>query len=213
MIAALLAAYREGVFPMADDADDDILHFYRPHERALIPIENLHIPKRLARTLKQKPYRVTIDQAFETVIDHCRFEHGKTWINQPIRDGFIALHHAGHAHSVECWDADNNFAGGLYGLAIGSVFCGESMVSTQTDASKIALVHLCAILWHGGFKLLDAQFRNPHLDQFGLYEIPQEEYEEQIRTLMNEPDDFNRAKALPLPDLLARFLLMNHSHS
>ncbi len=187
MIAAFLAAYREGVFPMADDADDDIFHFYRPHMRALIPIADLHIPKRLMRTLKQAPYRVTMDTAFDTVIDHCAALREKTWINSPIRDAFVALHRTGHAHSIECWDADNQFAGGLYGLAIGSVFCGESMVSTQNDASKIALVYLCALLWKSGFKLLDAQFRNPHLDQFGLYEIPQEEYEAQIKLFMNEP--------------------------
>jgi leucyl/phenylalanyl-tRNA--protein transferase len=187
MIAAFLAAYREGVFPMADDADDDIFHFYRPKDRALIPITGLHIPKRLLRTIRQHPYRVTMDTAFETVIDHCRELHGKTWINAPIRDAFVALHRAGHAHSIECWDQDNHFAGGLYGLALGRVFCGESMVSTQTNASKIALVHLCAALWQGGFAMLDAQFRNPHLDQFGLYEIPQEEYEQAIRTLMQEP--------------------------
>ncbi len=205
MIAAFLAAYRDGIFPMADDADDDVFHFYRPHMRALIPIETLHVPKRLMRTLKQAPYRVTMDTAFETVIDHCRAGHGKTWINQPIRDAFVALHKAGHAHSIECWDAQGRFAGGLYGLAIGSVFCGESMVSTQTDASKIALVHLCAVLSAGGFKLLDAQFRNPHLDQFGLYEMPQEEYEEQIKILMDEPADFNRAE-VPLPDLLVQYL-------
>lgn len=190
---------------MADDADDDIFHFYRPKDRALIPIPDLHIPKRLTRTLKQNPYRVTMDTAFETVIDHCRSEHGKTWINAPIRDAFVAMHKAGHAHSIECWDAENNFAGGLYGLALGKVFCGESMVSTQTDASKIALVHLCALLWASGFELLDAQFRNPHLDQFGLYEIPQEEYEDRIKTLMNEPAPIN-PDAMPFADLLAQYL-------
>lgn len=205
MIAAFLAAYREGIFPMADDADDDIFHFYRPKDRALIPIADLHIPKRLLRTIKQNPYRVTMDTAFETVIDHCRSEHGKTWINAPIRDAFVAMHKAGHAHSVECWDADNNFAGGLYGLAIGKVFCGESMVSTQTDASKIALVHLCALLWNSGFELLDAQFRNPHLDQFGLYEMPQEEYEERIGMLMSVPAALNPEGFL-LPECLMRYL-------
>lgn len=190
---------------MADDADDDIFHFYRPKDRALIPIAGLHIPRRLLRRLKQEPYRATMDAAFETVIDHCRTGHGKTWINAPIRDAFVALHRAGHAHSIECWDADNQFAGGLYGLAIGKVFCGESMVSNRTDASKIALVHLCALLWDGGFELLDAQFYNPHLEQFGLYEMPQEEYEEKIRTLMQESAALNPAAA-PLPDLLAEYL-------
>lgn len=204
MIAAFLAAYRDGIFPMADDADDDIFHFYRPKDRALIPIADLHIPKRLLRTLKQNPYRVTMDTTFETVIDHCRSLHGKTWINASIRDAFVAMHKAGHAHSIECWDADGNFAGGLYGLALGKVFCGESMVSTQTDASKIALVHLCALLWASGFELLDAQFRNPHLDQFGLYEIPQEEYEDKIKTLMNEPAALN-PDGRPSTDILAAY--------
>lgn len=202
MIAAFLAAYRDGIFPMADDADDDIFHFYRPKMRALIPITGLHIPRRLLKTLKKNPYRITIDTAFDTVINHCRSGHGQTWINAPIRDAFLALHKAGHAHSVECWDADGAFAGGLYGLAIGRVFCGESMISTQTDASKIALVHLCARLWAGGFALLDAQFRNPHLDQFGLYEIPQETYEEQIKTLMDEQADFLVAQENMLEEYL-----------
>lgn len=189
---------------MADDADDDIFHFYKPHQRALLPIENLHIPKRLLRTLKQKPYRVTTDAAFETVINHCRDEHGKTWINAPIRDAFLALHRAGYAHSIECWDEADQFAGGLYGLALGSVFCGESMVSTQTDASKIALVHLCAMLSQSGFALLDAQFRNPHLDQFGLYEIPQEEYEAQIKTLVTAERPWPKDPASAAITYLAR---------
>lgn len=193
MIAAYLAAYRDGIFPMADDAADDVFHFYRPHMRALLPLQDLHISRSLMKTVKKNIYRISADTAFETVIDHCRAGHGKTWINEPIRDAFVALYRAGHAHSIECWDTQGHFAGGLYGLAIGRVFCGESMVSVQTDASKVALVHLCARLWAGGFALLDSQFRNPHLDQFGLYEIPQEEYEEAIKTLMNEKADFNAA--------------------
>lgn len=189
----ILYAYRQGVFPMADSAGDDGVHFYRPVMRGLLSIASLHIPKRLARTVRQHPYRVTVNTAFETVIDSCAKQtprRPKTWINTPIRDAFVAFHRMGHAHSIECWTADGAFAGGIYGLAIGRVFCGESMVSTARDASKIALVHLCARLQAGGFTLLDAQFANDHLKQFGIYEIPQEEYERAIQTDMNQPADF-----------------------
>lgn len=178
---------------MADSADNPEFDFYRPVLRGLLPIRELHIPKRLLKTLKQHPYQVTTDTAFETVIDACakkRRVRPTTWINQPIRDIFTALHHAGHAHSVECWK-DGKFAGGIYGLAIGAVFCGESMVSFETDASKIALVHLCARLWKGGFTVLDTQFTNPHLEQFGIYEMPQAAYEKLIAVEMEKTADFS----------------------
>lgn len=176
---------------MAEHGDSDYFNFYRPHRRGLLPIADLHIPRRLAKTLRQHPFRITVDEAFETVINACAKTHPgtkrhNTWINEGIRDAFIALHEQGHAHSVECWRG-KAFVGGIYGLKIGSVFCGESMVSLLTDASKIALVHLCARLWRGGFTLLDAQFSNPHLEQFGLYEIPQGQYEKMIRMDMNKP--------------------------
>lgn len=185
----VLDAYREGVFPMAEDAADDTFAFYKPHQRALIPIAGLHIPRRLLKTLKQNPYTITMDTAFKDVINACMVttqKRSKTWINHPIRDIFLALHYEGHAHSIECWDKDGVLVGGLYGLAIGSVFCGESMFSTQTDASKIALVYLCALLWKCGFNTLDTQFVNPHLLQFGVYEIPQEEYEGIVETEMKK---------------------------
>lgn len=174
---------------MADSADSLSFDFYRPVKRGLLPIADLHIPRRLKKTLRQYPYKVTVDTAFETVIDSCaaaRDVRPSTWINKPIRDVFVALHEMGHAHSVECWKG-SKFAGGIYGLKIGSVFCGESMVSFETDASKIALIHLAARLWHGGFTILDAQFHNPHLEQFGLYEIPQSQYEKKIAIDMNRP--------------------------
>ncbi len=187
----VLEAYREGIFPMAEDASDGAFAFYRPFDRALIPIRNLHIPRKLLKTLRQKPYRVTFDQAFERIIDGCAVttdapKRQKTWINKPIRDLFLLLHDAGHAHSLECWNEDGSLAGGLYGLSIGAVFCGESMVSFAPDASKIALVHLCALLWKSGYTLLDSQFMNPHLLQFGAYEMPQDDYEELIKTEMDK---------------------------
>lgn len=186
-----LAAYRNGVFPMADSADDACYSFYQPQNRALLPIEELHIPKRLLRTVKQSPYQVSINQNFEGVITACQNYKDKdregTWINAPIKQSFINLHHLGHAHSVEC-HLNGELVGGLYGLAIGAVFCGESMFSTADNASKIALVHLCAILSHNGFTMLDSQFANDHLRQFGLYEIPQEEYEKKIFVEMEKTD-------------------------
>lgn len=185
----ILNAYREGAFPMAESAEDDNFAFYKPYMRGIIPIAGLHIPAKLLKEIKQGIYTVTMDQAFEDVIDGCAREtpkRAKTWINTPIRDIFIELHRAGYAHSIECWTQDGKLAGGLYGLAIGAVFCGESMFSNQRDASKVALVHLCASLWKNGFTVLDTQFINPHLLQFGAYEMKQEEYEALIATEMRK---------------------------
>lgn len=185
----LLDAYRIGVFPMAESAEDAAFAFYRPLLRGLLPIKDLHIPAKLLKTVKQAPYRITMDTAFEAVIDGCAAstpKRGKTWINAPIRESFIDLHRQGHAHSIECWNHKDTLVGGLYGLAIGAVFCGESMFSIETDASKIALVHLCAVLWKAGFTVLDTQFINDHLLQFGAYEIPQEDYEAKIMTEMKK---------------------------
>lgn len=188
----ILEAYAQGIFPMADSAENPHFHFYCPDKRGQLSIEQLHIPKKLLKTVKKYPYKVTIDQDFEGVIDGCaRSKKGRerTWINQPIRDVFIELHGLGYTHSVECWE-DNKLVGGLYGLAIGAVFCGESMFSEADDASKIALIHLCARLHKGGFTVLDTQFTNEHLEQFGIYEIPQAEYEEKIKTEMLKEADF-----------------------
>lgn len=189
LIQAVLEAYRDGVFPMAESAEDESVAFYKPYMRGIIPIEGLHIPAKLLKEVRHDIYTVTMDQAFEAVIDGCAREtpkRSKTWINKPIRDIFVGLHKAGHAHSIECWTKDGKLAGGLYGLAIGAVFCGESMFSNERDASKVALVHLCALLWKSGFTVLDTQFINPHLLQFGAYEMPQEEYEALIAKEMEK---------------------------
>ena len=175
----LLDIYKQGFFPMAEHREDQEFGFYAPHTRALLPIKNLHIPKRLKRKIHHVAYDMRMDTAFTDVIHHCanvqRGKDANTWINDHIIHLFIQLHDMGVAHSVETWK-DGKLIGGLYGLSIGSTFCGESMFSLESDASKVALVHLAAHLDKQGFKLLDSQFRNPHLDQFGLYEIPQEEY-------------------------------------
>lgn len=188
----IIEAYRQGVFPMAESASDKHYNFYRPDMRGQLSIPDLHIPKRLLRRIKSAPYEVKINTDFIGVIDGCaQAKQGResTWINPIIRNVFIELHKQGYAHSVECWK-DGKLVGGLYGLNIGAVFCGESMFSVADDASKIALVHLCARLNKGGFTILDTQFTNEHLEQFGIYEIPQEEYEEKIKTEMNKSADF-----------------------
>ena len=189
ILDTILQAYREGVFPMAEDAKDDNFAFYRPYNRGLLPFKNLHIPKKLLKILRQKNYKVTVNQVFEKIIDGCAAatpKRSKTWINKPIRDIFVALHHAGHAHSIEVWNNDGVLMGGVYGLSIGAVFCGESMVSFETNGSKIALVYLCALLKECGYEILDTQFINDHLLQFGAYEIPQEEYEAMIKMEMTK---------------------------
>ncbi len=204
----ILEAYREGVFPMAESAEDEGFAFYKPHVRGLIPIEKLHISHSLLKTLRHKKFRVTFNTAFAQVIAGCAqpsLKRDKTWINAPIQYIFNALHGEGHAHSVEVWDGDE-LAGGIYGLAIGGVFCGESMFSVERDASKVALAYLCALLWKAGFTLLDTQFINPHLLQFGAYEMPQSEYEALIRVEMGKEVSITEAAAIGLKEILEDYL-------
>lgn len=192
-ITELLNIYKAGFFPMAEHREDQEFQFYAPHTRALLPIKNLHVPKRLQRKMRHVAYDMRMDTAFADVIHHCanaiRSKDGNTWINDYIILLFIQLHEMGIAHSVETWH-DGKLVGGLYGLTIGSTFCGESMFSIENDASKVALVHLARHLENRGFKLLDSQFRNPHLDQFGLYEIPQEEYIEMMQDGLSDQVKF-----------------------
>jgi leucyl/phenylalanyl-tRNA--protein transferase len=215
----ILYAYHQGVFPMAESADDQMFNFYRPEMRGILPIDNLHIPKKLLKTVQNKTYSVTINQAFDEIIDGCALSskgRENTWINNEIRNVFIELHALGYAHSVECWeeiDSKQSLAGGLYGLALGQVFCGESMVSFAKDASKVALIHLCARLYCGGFRLLDTQYINDHLKQFGAYEMPQEKYEEKIKGLMKKTSDFileGRREAEILENYLTQKINVNN---
>lgn len=196
--AALLLydEYREGRFPMADKADDDGFMIITPRERALLPIQDLHIPHSLLKTVRQNRFRVSHDEAFEQVIESCAESvpgRPETWINPDIKMLFMELHRMGHAHSIECWQ-DDTLVGGLYGLAVGGVFCGESMFSRATDASKVALVHLCARLFTANFALLDAQFHNDHLEQFGLYLLKQSTYVERLKSLRDQVCDFHLSK-------------------
>lgn len=200
----LYEQYREGRFPMADSADGPAM-IVTPRERALLPILDLHIPRSLAKTVRQGRFTVTVDRAFSEVVAACASpapDRPKTWINDDIRILFDEFHRQGLAHSIECW-RDGVLVGGLYGLEVGRVFCGESMFSRAKDASKVALVHLCARLHAGDFQLLDAQFHNPHLEQFGLYIIKQRDYARIIKEMRDERAMF--ATRLTEKELLARY--------
>ena len=177
---------------MADNRDNPNLFLIDPDERGVLPLETFHIPKRLTRTVKRQPYAVRVDTAFTRVMEACaESKPGRrsTWINQTILNLYAALHRKGHAHSVECWH-DGALVGGLYGVSLGGAFFGESMFSRKTDASKIALVHLVARLQEGGYVLLDAQFHNTHLEQFGLQEISLTHFKEQLAYALQFEADF-----------------------
>lgn len=178
----LLGAYAEGVFPMAEDRNDPTLYWFDPEFRGILPLEDFHCPRRLKKTIRSGVYRVTFDEAFDKVIGSCaRPSRGRrtTWINDRIVELYTALYERGFAHSIECW-RDSELVGGLYGVALGHAFFGESMFSRQRDASKVALVYLVARLKFGNYQLLDTQFITDHLQQFGAIEISRSEYKAKL---------------------------------
>ena len=179
----LLRAYAEGIFPMAETRSDPGLFWVSPEKRGIIPLNAFHVPKRLARTVRSDRFQVTSDAAFARVMRACAEPQPgreESWINDAILSLYAALHASGSAHSIECWRA-GRLEGGLYGVQLGAAFFGESMFSRETDASKVALVHLVALLRLGRFKLLDTQFLTQHLRQFGAVEIPRALYLERLK--------------------------------
>ncbi|MGL4439993.1 MAG: leucyl/phenylalanyl-tRNA--protein transferase [Bosea sp. (in: a-proteobacteria)] len=175
----LLRAYAAGVFPMSEGVDDPGIFWVDPEMRGIIPLDDFHVSRRLSRTVRQDVFEVCTDSAFEQVIDGCaaaRAGRGETWINRRIRTLYGELFRMGHVHTVETWQ-NGVLVGGLYGVALGRVFFGESMFHTRTDASKVALVHLVARLKVAGFMLLDTQFQTEHLSQFGTREIERADYQ------------------------------------
>lgn len=178
----LLRAYAAGIFPMAESADDPELFWVDPELRGVLPLDGFHLSKRLARTVRSSRFEVRCDGDFAATIRGCAEsteQRPKTWINQEIVALYTALNRRGFAHSVECW-RDGALVGGLYGVALGGVFFGESMFSRERDASKVALAHLVAALWQGQFTLLDVQFVTPHLKRFGAIEIPRADYHRRL---------------------------------
>lgn len=188
----LLKAYAYGIFPMAQDRNDTTLYWMDPDPRGILPLDAFHVPKRLARTVRADHYQVRVDTAFMQVIEACAEpteDRRSTWINDRILTLYNALFEQGFAHSVETWEGDA-LVGGLYGVAVGAAFFGESMFSRKRDASKVALVHLVARLRAGGYTLLDTQYTTSHLNQFGVIEIPRKDYRRQLRRAVALKADF-----------------------
>ena len=189
----LLRAYAAGIFPMADDADDPEIFWVQPEMRGVLPLEAFHIPKSLAKKVRQAPFDIRINTAFRQVIGACAettTDRERTWINRTIRELYCQLHGMGHAHSVEAWD-DDQLVGGLYGVTLGRAFFGESMFSRKTDASKICLVHLVERLKDRGFILLDTQFTTEHLKRFGAIDVPHDEYEDMLADALAGEAEFD----------------------
>jgi leucyl/phenylalanyl-tRNA--protein transferase len=188
----LLKAYACGIFPMAESADDPALYWIEPQQRGILQLDNVHVPRRLARTIRQRVFDVRIDTAFDGVISGCaasRPGRRTTWINPKIRALYRDLFESGYCHTVEAWSNDR-LVGGLYGVALNGAFFGESMFSLERDASKVALVYLCARLIHGGFALLDTQFVTDHLRQFGTVEIERAEFHALLEKALAREADF-----------------------
>lgn len=186
----LLRAYSIGLFPMAESADDPEIFWVEPDVRGVLPLDDrFHVSKSLRKTIRQKPFEIRFNSAFDAVMTACAQEttdRPSTWINETIRTLYSALHGMGHAHSVEAWDG-GELVGGLYGVSLGSAFFGESMFSRRTDASKICLVHLVERLRQKHFTLLDTQFTTEHLKTFGALDVPKADYALLLADAMESP--------------------------
>ncbi|WP_165768712.1 leucyl/phenylalanyl-tRNA--protein transferase [Sandarakinorhabdus cyanobacteriorum] len=189
----LLRAYASGIFPMAERADSSDVFWVEPRRRGILPLDGFHLPRSLAKVLKQQRFRFTVDQAFGDVLAGCAEPvpgRSETWINPLIHDAYLALHERGQAHSVEAWTADGELAGGLYGVRLGRAFFGESMFTRVRDASKACLAALVVRLRLGGFVLLDTQFLTEHLAGFGAIEIPAKDYRARLAAALVGSGDF-----------------------
>ncbi len=199
----LLLAYRSGIFPMADAREDQEIFWVEPRRRAVLPLAGFHCSHSLAKVLRRGGFEVTCNQAFAQVIAACaepRRETDETWISGRITASYIELHALGQAHSIEVWQA-GELVGGLYGVGFDRAFCGESMFSRTTDASKVALAWLVAALRRAGAQLLDCQFLTDHLASLGAVEISQKQYLELLRAAQSPSE--GDAAALGLEDGLA----------
>ncbi|MFZ1083293.1 MAG: leucyl/phenylalanyl-tRNA--protein transferase [Candidatus Kryptoniota bacterium] len=182
----LLGAYSMGYFPMADD--DKAISWYSPDPRTIIPLDNYNIPRSTKQLIKKEVFKIETDAHFEEVIRGCA-NRTETWISEEIIESYMELHRIGYAHSVESFDL-NGFAGGLYGVALGTAFFGESMFSLKSGASKIALAFLVKHLSENGFTLLDTQYMTPHLQKFGAIEIPKKKYIQLLSEAMTKRASF-----------------------
>ena len=177
---------------MAENAESEIVNLYQPKKRFIIPIDNFHVPKKLFKLFKRNTYTFKINNNFENVIAKCQLANRKdngTWINSIILDSYLNLHNERMAHSVECYN-QNKLIGGLYGVHIGGCFFGESMFSELSNTSKFCLLYLIAILKKNSFSILDSQFYNEHLIQFGAFEIKNKIYLEKLKVSIDKDRTF-----------------------
>ena len=186
--ALLLRAYASGVFPMAETAASDEIFWVDPQVRGIIPLDGLHVSRRLARSFLRDDFEIRVDHDFRAVVDACA-ERPETWINATIRRLYGELQRLGHAHSVEIWQ-DGALAGGLYGVSLGGAFFGESMFSRHRDTSKLALIALVARLRAGGFRMLDTQFVTEHLARLGAVSVSRDDYHRALAAAVARPADF-----------------------
>ena len=203
----IIQAYTLGIFPMAASKDAEDIQFFQPDVRGVIPLRNPRIPRRLQRLLKKRQFEIQWNQNFPAVIDGCaapRSNSNDTWINPLIKRLYISLHTLGFAHSVEVYE-DGKLIGGLYGVAIGGAFFGESMFSRVSNASKIALSHLIGRLKYGNFRLLDAQFMSEHLSQFGIEPVEKEAFQKQLESAINS----NASLSLDIPESIILHSLLH----
>lgn len=183
----LIRAYCSGVFPMAERGR---IHWFSPEMRGLIPLDHrFHLHRRLRATLRKRPFEIRIDHDFPATMRGCA-ERDRTWIDEQIIEAYTTLHRLGVAHSIECWDSDG-LQGGLYGVALGGAFFGESMFSRKTNASKTALAVTVAILRNSGFLLFDTQWITDHLRQFGAFELPRHDYETLLHQALETDTKFS----------------------
>ncbi|MBD1148006.1 leucyl/phenylalanyl-tRNA--protein transferase [Pelagibacterales bacterium SAG-MED31] len=204
----LINFYKQGLFPMAENLSSNNVNLYRPKKRFLIPINTFHVPKKLFKLFKKSNYTYRLNNNFEHVISQCQLANRRdngTWINDIILNSYINLYHYKMCHSIECYD-ENKLIAGLYGVHIGGSFFGESMFSIVSNTSKFCLLYLIAILKKNLFSILDSQFYNDHLTQFGAYELNNDEYLRKLKNTLNEKknfafiDDFHEVLSLIQPN-------------
>jgi leucyl/phenylalanyl-tRNA--protein transferase len=198
----LLQGYSLGIFPMAEHRDDPDVFWVDPKRRGILPLDRFHISRTLARRLRRADFDITIDHDFPGVVDGCA-DRAETWINAEIRQHYLALHRAGHAHSLEVW-TDGLLIGGVYGVTLGAAFFGESMFSRERDASKIALAFLVDRLRLAGFTLFDTQFVTPHLMTLGAIEVSRAAYHAALRQALDLHADFRMPQTSRPQDVIQR---------
>lgn len=191
----MLRAYTMGIFPMSEGRDDPEVFWVDPKRRGILPLDGFHISRSLARRIRQEPYLLTVNEAFDSVVTACA-SRAETWINPTIQELYGTLHRAGFAQSQEVWEGPE-LVGGVYGVTIGAAFFGESMFSKRRDASKIALAYLVDRLRVGGFKLFDTQFVTPHLMSLGAQEVSRAAYRDMLETAIEADADFYAQDAVP----------------